>query len=77
MQRLNFFNLNIKKNKKYKETEVLKLNSNKSKKKLKWHPKMTLQTTLHEVFDWNLKVWNKVSSKEVCENQFLMYINKK
>jgi len=77
MQRLNFFNLNIKKNKEYKETEVLKLNSSKSKKKLKWHPKMTLQSTLYEVFDWNLKVRNKVSPKEVCENQFLMYINKK
>ncbi len=39
MQKLNFFNLVIKKNKKYKETEVLKLNSNKSIKKIKMAPK--------------------------------------
>ena len=77
MQKFNFFNLVIRKNKKYKETEVLKLNSNKSIKKLKWHPKMTLQSTLKEVFDWNLKVKNLESAKEVCEKQFLMYINKK
>ncbi|MDA7713677.1 CDP-glucose 4,6-dehydratase [Candidatus Pelagibacter sp.] len=77
MQKLNPFTLNIKKNNKYKETEVLKLNSNKSKKKLKWYPKMTLQSTLKEVFDWNHQVRNKVSAKEVCVNQFLMYINKK
>jgi len=77
MQKLSFFNLIIKKNKKYNETEVLKLNSNKSKKILKWHPKMTLEYTLKKVFDWNLKIKNKVPAKEVCEKQFLMYINKK
>ncbi len=38
---------------------------------------MTLQSILKEVFDWNLKVKNKVSAKVVCEKQFLMYINKK
>ena len=77
MQKFSFFNLTIKKDEKYNETEVLKLNSNKSKKKLKWYSKMTLQSTLKEVFDWNLKVKNNVSAKEVCEKQFLMYINKK
>jgi CDP-glucose 4,6-dehydratase len=77
MQKFSTFNLSIKKNKKYNETEILKLNSNKSKKILKWHSKMTLQSTLKEVFDWNLKVKNNVSAKEVCEKQFLMYINKK
>ena len=77
MQKFNFFNLSIKKNKKYSETEILKLNSNKSRKKLKWHSKMTLQSTLKEVFDWNLKVKNNVSAKEVCEMQFLRYISKK
>lgn len=77
MQKLSFFNLNIKKKKKYNETQVLKLNSNKSKKILKWYPKMTLESTLKKVFDWNIKIKNKVSAKEVCEKQFLMYINKK
>ena len=38
---------------------------------------MTLQSTLKEVFDWNLKVKNNVSAKEVCEMQFLRYISKK
>jgi len=76
MQKFNFFNLSIKKNKKYSETEILKLNSNKSRKKLKWYSKMNLPSTLKEVFDWNLKVRNNVSAKEVCEMQFLRYISK-
>ena len=76
MQKFNFFNLSIKKNKKYSETEILKLNSNKSRKKLKWYSKMNLPSTLKEVFDWNLKVKNNVSAKEVCEMQFLRYISK-
>ena len=77
MQKFNFFNLSIKKIKKYSETEILKLNSNKSRKKLKWYSKMNLRSTLKEVFDWNLKVKNNVSAKEVCEMQFLRYISKK
>ena len=77
MQKFNFFNLSIKKIKKYSETEILKLNSNKSRKKLKWYSKMNLRSTLKEVFDRNLKVKNNVSAKEVCEMQFLRYISKK
>ena len=77
MQKFNFFNLTIKKNKKYSETEILKLDSNKSRKKLKWYSKMNLRSTLKEVFDWNLKVKNNVSAKEVCEMQFLRYTSKK
>ncbi len=67
----------IRKNKKFKETKILKLNSTKSEKKLKWVSKMNLIESLKLVTDWFEMVSQKVSPKEVCEKQFLMYIEDK
>jgi len=71
------FNYSLRKNKKLKETKVLKLNSNKAKKKLKWVPKLNLSESIKKTIEWNRLMNEGLSAKDICEKQFLMYINKK
>jgi len=65
----------IKANKKLKETSLLSLKVNKSKKYLKWKPKLSLQQTLKIIADWYIcyiddrKNIEKFSKKQV-ENFF-------
>ena len=61
----------------YKETEILKLNSLKAKKKLDWTSKWNLTESIIKTLEWNENIKNGISAKEMCERQFLMYINKK
>ena len=77
VKKLKFFNCSINENNIFEETAILKLNSDKAKNKLKWFSKINLEASLKEVFDWNHQVNNNNTAKEVCEKQFLMYINKK
>ena len=58
-----------------KETNVLKLNSFKAKKKLKWFCKWSLIETLNKTIEWNIQVKKGNSAKIVCEKQFLMHID--
>jgi CDP-glucose 4,6-dehydratase len=58
-----------------KETGVLKLNSLKAKKKLKWLCKWDLIETLNKTIEWNSQVKKGNSAKNVCEKQFLMHIH--
>ena len=60
----------------YKETEILKLNSLKAKKKLNWTSKWNLTESITKTLEWNENIKNGISAKEMCERQFLMYINK-
>ena len=60
----------------YKETEILKLNSLKAKKKLNWTSKWNLTESIIKTLEWNENINNGISAKEMCERQFLMYINK-
>ena len=60
----------------YKETEILKLNSLKAKKKLNWTSKWNLTESIIKTLEWNENIKNGVSAKDMCERQFLMYINK-
>ena len=75
--KLQKFNYQISNNEKFKETKSLKLDSTKAKKKLKWFPKLSLPETLKFTIDWNRNIKKGLSAKFVCEQQFLMYINKK
>lgn len=65
----------VKKNKKIKETGLLSLNINKSKKYLKWSPKLPLNKTLKYIADWyfcyinDKKNIEKFSKKQI-ENFF-------
>jgi CDP-glucose 4,6-dehydratase len=65
----------LKKTSLLKETDVLKLNSLKAKKKLKWLCKWSLAKTLNETIEWNNQVKKGNSAKNVCEKQFLMHIH--
>ena len=58
-----------------KEAGVLKLNSLKAKKKLKWLCKWDLIETLNKTIEWNNQVKKGNSAKNVCEKQFLMHIH--
>ncbi len=77
IKKLQNFNYTISKNKRFKETKSLKLNSSKAKKKLNWTSKLSLPETLKFTIDWNRNIKKELSAKFICEQQFLMYINKK
>ena len=60
----------------FKETEILKLNSLKAKKKLNWTSKWDLAKSITKTLEWNKNTKKGISAKDMCELQFLMYINK-
>ena len=60
----------------FKETEILKLNSLKAKKKLNWTSKWSLTESITKTLEWNKNTKKGISAKDMCELQFLMYINK-
>ena len=76
-KKLQNFNYVISANEIFKETKSLKLNSSKAKKKLNWTSKLSLYESLKFTIDWNRQIKKKLSIKSICEQQFLMYINKK
>jgi len=72
-----YFKFSLLKIKSFKETNVLKLNSIKAKKKLNWFSKWNLTQSLEKTLTWNKNIKNGISAKDICEQQFLMYLNKK
>ena len=66
----------MKNNINFKETEILKLNSLKAKKKLNWTSKWNLTESITKTLEWNENTKKGISAKDICERQFLMYINK-
>ena len=77
IKKFEIFNYKLHKTKRLKETKVLKLNSNKAKKKLNWGSKLNLSESLKKTIEWNKLVNDGLPVKDICEKQFLMYINKK
>ena len=70
------FEYKIEKKQEKKETKILKLNSLKAKKILKWSSILDLNHSIKNTVEWNKLVKKGTSAKDVCEKQFLMYINK-
>ena len=64
--------ISLKKNN-YKETEILKLNSNKSKKYLKWIQKWDINETIKKILEWNENYINKKNILKTCEAQIKSY----
>ena len=77
IKKLQYFKFSFLKNKSFKETNILKLNSIKAKKKLNWSSKWNLTQSLEKTLEWNKNTKNGISAKDMCERQFLMYLNKK
>jgi len=69
--------ISTKNNINFKETKILKLNSFKAKKKLNWISKWNLTKSITKTLEWNKNIQKGISAKDMCERQFLMYINKK
>jgi len=57
------------------ETKVLRLNSYKAMKKLKWKPKWNIDKTIEKIILWN--DLNKMikNTKKICEKQIIEYLN--
>ena len=65
----------IKKNN-YFETKILKLNSKKAKKYLKWQQKWDIDKTILKIIEWNESFKNNENMKEVTEKQIKEYLKK-
>ena len=65
----------IKKLKKIKESTILKLDNSKSKKKLDWLPRLTIDQSINLVLEWNNLVKFK-TPKSLCEIQIKKYFEK-
>ena len=58
-----------------KETKILKLNSNKAVKNLKWKPKWNIDQTLEKIITWNDLSKKNKNIKNICEEQIVDYLN--
>ena len=67
------FNTKLSKKQKFSETEVLKLSSKKSKRKLNWTNKWNLEKSLIKVMEWNKLFYQNVKAKQICEKQIREY----
>lgn len=65
--------IKIKKSKIFLETNILKLDSNKAKKFLKWYPNWDLQKSIDSVMEWNYKLRKGKNAKKICEDQIKNY----
>ena len=66
--------LNLKNNKQFKETAILKLDSSKAKKFLKWKPKWNIEYAIMKIFEWNKLNKIKNNSYIACKKQTLDYL---
>tara|TARA_B100000900_G_scaffold411862_1_gene432412 strand:+ start:135 stop:1202 length:1068 start_codon:yes stop_codon:yes gene_type:complete len=65
--------IEINKKQKFFETKILKLNSHKAKKYLKWYPIWNLDKSINSVLEWN-KLYKKTkNAKKICEEQIIDY----
>lgn len=67
-----FINIESSKNNSLKETEVLILNSSKSREILGWDEKLDFQTSIAWTVDWYKKL-NVETARELCINQIIEY----
>jgi hypothetical protein len=49
----------------------------KARKKLNWLSKWNLNESLKQTLEWNSSIKKGDQAREICEKQFLNYINKK
>ena len=62
-------------NKKFIETKILKLNSQKSKKYLNWFSKWDINTIIEKVLEWNTFSKRNKNIIKICEKQIRNYFN--
>ena len=64
----------VQKKQSFFETKILKLNSNKAKKYLKWYPVWNLKKSIDSVIEWNSLYKKTNNAKQICENQIIKYL---
>ena len=64
----------VQKKQSFFETKILKLNSNKAKKYLKWYPIWNLKKSINSVLDWNRLYKKTKNAKKICEEQIIDYL---
>jgi len=57
------------------ETKLLRLNSSKALKKLKWKPKWDIDKTIEKIISWNNLDKRSKNTKKICEDQIIDYLN--
>lgn len=70
------FKYSISKVSTFKETKILKLNSNKSKYYLNWKSKFSINETIKLILDWNDSFIKGLDMGKVCLDQIKRYIEK-
>ena len=76
-QKFENFSCIFKKNAKFPETAVLKLESSKAKRKINWSSKWNISVALKKTIEWNRSIKKNISVENRCVQQFLSYINDK
>ena len=76
-QKFENFSCIFKKNVKFPETAVLKLESSKAKRKINWSSKWNISVALKKTIEWNRSIKKNISVENRCVQQFLSYINDK
>ncbi len=72
----NNFNLKIKfKKSKLYETQILKLDSSKAKKKLNWKTKWNFEQSIQKVVEFEKMLKNKINCYDICVKQVKEYLN--
>ena len=71
-----FFSYSLRKTKKFAETKILKLNSNKAKKNLKWVSKWNIDEIIEKIFEWHNEKINSNNLIKISEKQIKEYLNK-
>jgi len=59
---------------KFFETNILKMNSKKAKKFLKWYPKWNIKKSIKKTLDWNDLFIKNIDAQEICKNQIREYL---
>ena len=67
----------FKKNKVFKESSLLKLNSNKAYKELMWRPKLNFKETMSLTVDWYKALQANEDLEEISKKQINYFLNKR
>jgi len=68
-------NFSINKKQNFFETNILKLNSSKSKRFLNWEPRWGLNISINNVIEWNDLYKKNKNAKKICEDQIANYLS--
>jgi CDP-glucose 4,6-dehydratase len=62
---------------KYKESNFLSLDINKSKSNLNWNPKWNSQIAIEKTIEWYLGFYQNINIEQLMQNDISSYLNLK